>query len=354
MNIVHIAYHDSSRSDGVMTVLKSLIKEQIVLGNNVCLININTSAEKTLPYEIVYSSNEQIKEVLLGAKPDVVIIHMIYMMAAVKLSWLLNYLKIPYLVQPHGGFSILAQRRKWYKKIIANHLLVNRFVKKSKGVVYLNINERNNSIYSKESIVVPNGIEMPAQYNKPLNEGINFLFLSRIDVNQKGLDVIIPAWNIFIKQHSIYNHNLTICGDFTSDKDRIRFTKLVKDVSNLKYIGHVDGVEKDIVFKQSDILILASRYEGMPMSILEALSYKIPCIVSELTNVADIIENNHCGWICDVDQNNIVEVLDKASSDFQNKRDIYLANTYNTAEKYSWKRIAELSIYQYNRLIKNE
>lgn len=350
MNILHVAFYEPSRSDGVMTVLKNLIAEQINLGNKVNLINLNSSASVSLPYEIIYKTDSQIKQVILEKQPEIVIFHMIYMYKAIKLSWLLTGLNIKYLIQPHGGFAPLAQKRKFLKKFIANILLVNRFVRKSSGIVYLNNREQITSVYSKPSIVVPNGIANPLSFEKGRSQGINFLFLSRIDVDQKGLDILLPAWKIFVTSRPYCSHQLSICGDFTSLDDKKRFESLTQGVPNIQFLGRVDGEKKDQVFRSSDILVLVSRYEGMPMSILEALSYKIPCIVSEHTNVADIIEQNHCGWISDVYVEGLVDVLNKVEAEYSNNYEYLWSNSFKTAEAYSWENIAKLSIQQYQMI----
>ena len=60
-------------------------------------------------------------------------------------------------------------------------------------------------------------------------------------------------------------------------------------------MGGVYGDNKVKVLLDTDIFILTSRYEGMPMGVLEAWSYGIPCILSDGTNMinSDTLENSY-------------------------------------------------------------
>ncbi len=101
--------------------------------------------------------------------------------------------------------------------------------------------------------------------------------------------------------------------------------------------------EKESVFEESNIMILTSRYEGFPITVLEALSYGNPCIVTNGTNVRKMIEANNIGWGTEYDK--ISETILKAIEDYKNNPASYVKNTRDfVKENYSWSEISKLSI----------
>ncbi|UKA02547.1 glycosyltransferase [Photobacterium damselae subsp. damselae] len=78
----------------------------------------------------------------------------------------------------------------------------------------------------------------------------------------------------------------------------------------------------------------------MPISVLEALSYGIPCIVSQGTNMADLVDKYKCGFVVNnqKDYNRLVNRLELMDNNLIN---IYRQNALNLIRRnYSWKKIA--------------
>ena len=59
----------------------------------------------------------------------------------------------------------------------------------------------------------------------------------------------------------------------------------------------------------SDMFILTSRHEGFPMSILEALSYGLPVLITKGTNMTDLVHKASAGWTCETDPIEIAKTL---------------------------------------------
>ena len=73
----------------------------------------------------------------------------------------------------------------------------------------------------------------------------------------------------------------------------------------------ISGEEKVQKLLESDVFIQTSRHEGMPMGILEAMSYGVPCAVTDGTNLGEFIKDNKCGWNCETTVLGISEMLEK-------------------------------------------
>jgi glycosyltransferase involved in cell wall biosynthesis len=67
--------------------------------------------------------------------------------------------------------------------------------------------------------------------------------------------------------------------------------------SIVKYAGWVSGELKESLLKGADVYILPSYNEGLPISILEAMSYKLPIISTPVGGITEVVHNNINGFI---------------------------------------------------------
>ena len=90
----------------------------------------------------------------------------------------------------------------------------------------------------------------------------------------------------------------------------------------------------------------------MPMGLLEALSYGIPCIVTPGTNMAEAIQECNAGWVADLTADSIAEKIQLAINDYSNNKEQFRFNAHNLSKKYEWKEIAMHSLSVYNKYVK--
>jgi len=74
-------------------------------------------------------------------------------------------------------------------------------------------------------------------------------------------------------------------------------------------LGHVDNKIINRLYSCSDVYIMSSLYEGLPLTLLEALSSGLPCIVPNIKSVKSIINKSKSGIV--VNYNNISETESK-------------------------------------------
>ena len=357
MKILHVSGINPKKLNGIGNVVFSLLKEQNKLGHNVLLYNIRSF---TLMNINALGDPMSFKQAISHFKPEIVIFHSLFNLKYIIYSYFLNKRKIPYLVFPHGAMTTLNHKKGALKKTIAEILFFNRFLKCSKGFIFLNNSEKTLDHFNKiknKRFIIPNGVEIPNKFIfKSDRDLIKLMFFSRIDIHHKGIDILMEALHT-IKSYLKVNSIMFNFYGFGKVQELQRFEDMILKLGleNVNFKGPVfNKVEKDNLFKDADIFVLTSRYEGMPLSVLEALSYGVPCFLTESTNMADIIIDNSCGWITDSAPDKIASSLIKAIEEYKQNKLLFKLNAQNTAQKFQWKEIAVQSINAYQYTISSQ
>ncbi len=121
--------------------------------------------------------------------------------------------------------------------------------------------------------VIPNGTVIPDLPRPPSGSGEHILFLGRIDVWYKGLDVLFPAY-----KRSGVNLPLVIAGKGTPAEEG-RLAALVKAAGDsVRWVGHVTGEAKRDLLSRCAFLVMPSRSEAFGLAALEAMAYGKPVV----------------------------------------------------------------------------
>lgn len=347
MKVLHITSKDFSPNNiigGIATVLLQQVKYENQLENIESKIVVYNSTKLDNDYflNIANDINQIIKW-----KPDIVIFHGFYYIHHLRIAKKLLKNKIKYYIKPHSSFSAVSQQKSKIKKKIARILLLNRYVQKADGCIYLNNEEKYQSIYSfNNSIIMPNGIEKQniLVENNILNEEkkyLEFVYLGRIDLFHKGLDILLETLS---KYQDILRKNkikFIFYGYGRSEDMKCFETKISKLSKIAEYRGVVSSEDKYRILNQHDIFILLSRLEGMPMAILEALMCGKPCLITKETNFGDEIMKNSCGWITELNSNSIITSIVNIKKSYDNKVEFnkFEQKCKKLSENYYWENI---------------
>lgn len=336
MKILSIASFKENELNGIKSVLEKIVPNYIKIGIEIEVYNIKISEEK-----IDYS------------KYDLVLFHGVYFLKYLIISEKFRKLKIPYVIIPHCSLTKISLKQSRLKKILFN-MVAKNFYKNALSIGYLNEEEKeNSSIKNSKNIYLPNGIEEIMTLNKMDTKEIKLMFLSRIDIYHKGLDLLLESINLIKDKLREKNILLNIYGD-GKDKDKdIFFNKIEEYKLNdiIFYKGRVDGQEKIKAFQENQIFILTSRFEGFPISVLEALSFGLPCILTEGTNMKSIIKKYNSGWISKTNIEDIsLKILDALEA-YEIKKEIYINNSIKNAEDYKWEKVVIKHKQEFNKIL---
>lgn len=354
MTLLHFTSITDNPTSGICVVVpKHVLAQQRI--ENVGVVNLTNVIIKGANYQFKYSKEFSIKKLPEPYnKPDIVIFHGIYFYKYIEISKYCQREKIPYVIVPHGSLTKYAQSIKRYKKIPANILFFNKFVCNASAIHFLSEKEKNNSAkYSRKSFVIPNGIDLPNKIKTSFDRSnINMVYIGRLDIEIKGLDLLITAISLVAHKMRNKNCSLKIYGpDIAGSKEIMKKMITEKKVSDIVSIHDgVFGKEKEQVLLESDIFIQTSRSEGMPMGILEALSYGLPCAVSEGTGFSETITNYNAGWSESTSASGIAQMLEtiliEHNSIVQKSQ-----NALTLGKRYSWDTVVNDTLLTYNRLL---
>jgi glycosyltransferase involved in cell wall biosynthesis len=187
------------------------------------------------------------------------------------------------------------QRAKWNK--IASAVIKKgekNAAKYADEIIVLSKNTKKyfKDTYNRETIYLPNGVDSTKAIEANVikeKHGLNrdgyVLFLGRL-VPEKGIHYLIDAY----KQLST-DKKLVIAGG-SSDSQEYANSLKDKVSKNVIFTGAVDGEELRELFSNAYIYVLPSDLEGMPISLLEAMSYGKCCLTSDIPECKEINYGN--------------------------------------------------------------
>jgi len=214
--------------------------------------------------------------------------------------------------------------QKWCKKIVA----VSSAVKTS--LVEHGIDE-------KRIIVINNGIDISKYKKDPtpgFKEGLGipedtftYLTIARL-IEQKGIDVLIHAF-AELKDHSV----LLIVG---TGSDEAVLKQLAQELGVSDRVRFL-GARHDIpdVLSVADVFVLASRYEGLGIVVLEAMAAGKPIIISDFPAGKDMITADTDGLVVGIEDAEGLSVAMKRLSEDSDLRAKLGASAYEKVQDFS-------------------
>lgn len=355
MKLLHLARISNNITNGVNAVVPKHIIWQ-AKGNEVAFVNFNSIAIDGLEaFQLEYNSKDILRQFIekFGGAPDLVIFHEVNNWENINAYKQLVANKVPYIILPHGELTKQALQRKWLKKKIAYLLFFNSYIKNALALQCLSKNEAENTKIKKKKFIGTNGITNSENKKTEFNQDrINFVYIGRLDVSQKGLDLMLRAFNEKRDWLKPYNARLDIFGpDVFHRAEKVR--ELIKE-NNLQEFAYLHEPvlfeEKSKVLLNSDIFIQTSRFEGMPVGLLEAINMGLPIIYTEGTNLSEFAFYDF-GYNAGNSVETIAEAIEKAVLDRDNWKDMALNGIEMTIKNFSWGSVSKATVEKYKEII---
>jgi glycosyltransferase involved in cell wall biosynthesis len=167
--------------------------------------------------------------------------------------------------------------------------------------------------------IIPNGI-FPLEKRGNAAEALarpSIISVGQIGA-EKGMDILITAFALL--KESLPNWHLVIAGD---GPDRLALQALSERLGVAERVQFIGLVENSVwYFEQSDIFVLASRFEGFPNALYKAMRCGLPAIASESSPaIREIIRDNEDGMIIPLESpGKLAEALMELAGDAEKRR----------------------------------
>lgn len=237
------------------------------------------------------------------------------------------------------GIKIIVQEQNNYLAYMPGRKVLSDFTKKTvykKADLLTVLTSFDYDFYKKYGInveVIPNPASFDPYKNTNSPRQKVILAVGSLDrFHHKGFDNLIPLIKPVLKSNSDWK--LKIVGK--GDKGLVFLSDLVKKnelEDQIVFTGFLDNVSE--LMQQSSIFILSSRFEGMPLVLLEAMSQGIACIAYNCkTGPSDLIEHEENGLL--IEDQNKKEMSKQISRLIEDKklRDSLGANAAKSLDRY--------------------
>ena len=156
----------------------------------------------------------------------------------------------------------------------------------------------------KKCFIVPNGIR--DHFKDSVIEGVDRLSVNVLYVGamypERGITELITACHLLNREN--VNFRMNLMGMFFQSSYKNEIMNLIdkyKLNSKISFLGSKNGLDKWKIYNDSDILCFPSYVpsESFGLVVVEAMQFKIPVVASNWNGIANIVDNNHSGLLCD-------------------------------------------------------
>jgi glycosyltransferase involved in cell wall biosynthesis len=246
---------------------------------------------------------------------DVVHLTAVYSFPTIPTLLICRLLNKPVVWSPRGAL----QRWKGSSRITAKALWewVCRMAAPKNLVLHVTSREEAMASVKRfpgfETIVIPNGIEIPEKVSHDRgNEVLRLFYLGRLHPI-KGIENLLASCKI-INDRSGIAWSLTIAGSgdpHYTDKIRSKIKALGLS-DRVKMAGHIRREDKQVLFENADIAVIPSHSENFGMVVAEALAHSVPVIAAKGTPWKRL-EEMGCGLWVDNDPESLAKAIERMS-----------------------------------------
>lgn len=124
--------------------------------------------------------------------------------------------------------------------------------------------------------------------------GKRLLYVGRIAA-AKGLPILLESLVILKKQHP--EILLTVVGDGSDRKDLEAMTVDLGLNQNVDFVGYKSQTEVREYFQKTDVFVMSSFAEGIPVVLMEAMAAGVPVVATQIAGISELVEDKINGYL---------------------------------------------------------
>ncbi len=342
---------------GAEIMCETLTVELIKKGNNVSVISLYnhhskiTERMESKGIKIYYLNKKTgfdlaiVKElfvVLKNIKPDIVHTHLYALKYVIPACKILGIKKIVHTIHnvAEKESSKLNQKINFFLFNFLNVIPISLSAEIQRTVI------NRYKLNKAKTPIIYNGIDISIYQKKEIYETPNklkFIHIGRFSI-QKNHELLIEAFKIAHSNDK--NIELVLIGKGELE-DVIK--QKVNDYSlqdSIFFLGIKENINECLY--NSDVFILTSNYEGMPMTIIEAMATGLPIISTKVGGVFSMIENNRTGILVNANISELASAMLKMRDEAY-RESLGKKARMKAEEEFSSKKMAEKYLEIYNK-----
>jgi glycosyltransferase involved in cell wall biosynthesis len=291
----------------------------------------------------------------------------------------------PYVISPRGGLMREPLQKGFFKNLKKRFyisLIEKKNLANAAAIHFTCEKERDEYLASslplKKAIIIPNGFS-PEEFNAGTSDVPNIdvnartsdvqkldfrqrfgistdkkiiLFLARLHPI-KGLDTLIPSFAEVLKKEP--NAILVLAGPDEKNYKKeieleIRNWKLEIN-KDIVFAGMLVGEDKISALQESDVFVLPSYSECLPMAVVEAMSFSLPVVITKNVGISPSVEKAGAGIVIDKDEKQLAEAILKILNNSKLAKEMGERGRKLVEAEFSAEKAAERWIEEYSKLL---
>jgi len=212
------------------------------------------------------------------------------------LAAIARLLRKPYILHAHSGgfrefFSVQSRtRQRWILTMLRGSRRLIALSEEWKHY-YLCIAD----LSDERVVVLPNPVQLPTEVpSRGQRSTVTLLFLGRMSHNKGPFRVVQALQALPVSALSKTHLVMAGDGDVESVRRAVRESGLEQQVTVLNW---VNADQRNTLLANADIFVLPSLNEGLPMSVLEAMSWGVPVVASPVGGIPEVVQDGFNGFL---------------------------------------------------------
>jgi glycosyltransferase involved in cell wall biosynthesis len=312
MEIIHLILGKANpeRMNGVNKVVHEMATNQVTHGYPVQVWGITARPEHDYPdrtfttrlfqaYRNPFQLDPALKQAFLEHRNRIVVhIHGAFIPVFFSVSRFLKDHHIPFILTPHSTYNRVMMKKNAIRKKIYFRFFEKKLLERSSRIHLLGKSEwigLGDIYHNRKSVILPYGFTRQEEKNAPeKSNGFLVAYCGRLSTHHKGLDILLHGFASFNRKYP--DARLILIGDGRERQALQELCLFLGIEASVTFMGSVFGTDKTRLLQECHVFAHPSRTDGLPATIVEACALGLPCVVSEATNMGEVVERYDAGY----------------------------------------------------------